>query len=143
SLLSKIVLGDQYSYSEGNSDEKAFGVLPDDGLILVPLYTYGTNGASQGVQLVDLALDGLKKRGFLQQPMAPRRATMHRERIISVSGRELLSVEAVDRDHPKVTAQVALSWPVDQVLLKGEHLLEFSNPTGDESVRLRVTLAEQ
>lgn len=141
-LLSKVLLGDKYSYSEANENEKAFGILPDDKLILVPLYTYGTNGSLAGVQLVDLEHDSLRKRGFLEQPMAARRATVHRDRILSLTGRELLAVDASNRDKPSVTGRVALSWQVDHVLLSGNYLIEISLATGSEPARLRVTEAE-
>ena len=49
-LLKRVALGQQYSYSEANYDEKAFGVLPEIGLILVPFSEYSTNGTFQGVQ---------------------------------------------------------------------------------------------
>jgi len=56
-------VGEQYSSSEANSDEKAFGVLPEAGLILVPYSSWATNGYFQGVQLIDLASGSLALRG--------------------------------------------------------------------------------
>ena len=52
-LLSKVALGQNSSWSEANSDEKAFAVLPEAGLILVPYQGYETNGYSSRVQLID------------------------------------------------------------------------------------------
>jgi uncharacterized secreted protein with C-terminal beta-propeller domain len=42
-LLGRVALGEQYSSSEANSDEKAFGVLPEAGLILVPYTSWESN----------------------------------------------------------------------------------------------------
>ncbi len=130
-LLGRVALGEQYSYSEANFDEKAVGVLPDDGLILLPFSTWTTNGNFQGVQLVDLSRDSLALRGRIEHEMQARRATLHRDRIISVSGRELLSVDATDRDHPVLRFSAQLSWPVDQVFLSGQYLLEMDPGRGN------------
>ena len=43
-LLSKVFLGDGWSWSEAGSDDKAFRVFPDQGLVLLPWYgRQGTN----------------------------------------------------------------------------------------------------
>jgi alpha-tubulin suppressor-like RCC1 family protein len=141
-LLSRLVLGDQYSSSQANYDEKALGVFPDAGLILLPLSESSTNGTFQGVQLVDLAADTLRARGQIAHPLEPRRATLHRDRILSWSGREFLSVDANDRDHPLVRSTTELSWQVDQVFLHGQYLLEISRSWWNQmDSQLRVALA--
>jgi alpha-tubulin suppressor-like RCC1 family protein len=140
-LLSRVALGEQYSSSEANSDEKAFGVLPEEGLILVPFSSWTTNGYFQGVQLIDLAPGSLAVRGRIDHEMQARRATAHRDRILSVSGRELLSVNASDRDHPVIRSSTPLVWPVDQVFLAGQFLLELERAGGNSSgPQLRVAL---
>jgi hypothetical protein len=131
-LVSKVPIGDNYSWSEANNDEKAFNVMPDQHLILVPYQGYETNGVANRVQLIDLNLaDGttnaLKLRGVIDHPLVPRRATLYQDVILSVSGWELLSVNAADRDHPATLATVDLAWAVDQVLLSGDYLLELAN----------------
>lgn len=129
-LIGKVPLGENNSWSEANWDEKAFTVLPEDELILVPFQEYTPEGGASQVQLIDLFEDSLVKRGVINHAMQPRRATMVADRILSISGRELLTVDASDRDTPTLTARLDLSWPVDRVLLSGRHLLEFSNPDG-------------
>lgn len=129
-LLSRVPLGENHSWSEATHDEKAFAVLPDAGLILVPYQSWGENGQASRVQLIDLAADSLTARGVIEHAFQPRRATVHGERILSVSGREFLSVDARDRDQPRVAAQLELSWPVDEVLPAGGHLLELSSAAG-------------
>jgi uncharacterized secreted protein with C-terminal beta-propeller domain len=142
-LLGRVALGEQYSSSEANSDEKAFGVLPEAGLILVPYSSWTTNGNFQGVQLIDLATGSLSLRGRIDHEMQARRATVHRDRILSVSGRELLSVDASDRDHPIVRSSTTLVWPVDQVFLSGQFLLEIDRASGGSSgPQVRVVPAD-
>ena len=129
-LLSRVALGENYSWSEANYDEKAFAVLPEAGLILVP-YTGNTdNGYSSRVQLVDLNASSLAKRGVIEHQFQPRRATLYSDRILSVSGWELLSVDATDRDHPQVRSNTTLAWQVDRVFLSGDHLVELASSTG-------------
>lgn len=125
-LLARVPLGENYSWSEATWDEKAFAVLPEAGLILVPYQSWDHDGQIARVQLIDLGADTLKLRGIIEHAFQPRRAALHSERILSVSGREFLSVDATDRDQPRVTAHLELSWPVDTVLPAGEYLVEVS-----------------
>jgi hypothetical protein len=142
-LLNRAVLPEEYSSSEANLDEKALGVLPEAGLILVPFSSRTTNGDFQGVQLLDLSRDAVALRGRIEHELQARRATLQRGRIISVSGRELLSVDATDRDHPLVRAAVPLSWRVDQVFVTGQHLLEIDRGQDNSfGLQVRVTPAD-
>ena len=145
SLLSKVPLGENYSWSEVNSDEKALTVLPDAGLILVPYQGNTTNGYTSRVQLIDLGATSLTARGAIEHRLQPRRATVHGNRVLSISGRELITVDATDRDHPAVTSDTALSWSVDRLFVQGDYLLELSNGNSwnSEDPTLRVTLASQ
>lgn len=125
-LLARVPLGENSSWSEANHDEKAFAVLPDAGLILVPYQSWGEGGQASRVQLIDLEPDTLRARGVIEHSMQPRRATASGDRLFSVSGREFLSVDAADRDAPVVAASLELSWPVDRVLAVNGHLLEVA-----------------
>ena len=128
-LLSRVRLGQNYSWSEANVDEKAFTVLPDIGLILVPYNGDTTNGWTTQVQLIDLNPTNLVARGIIRHQCQPRRATWSHDRILSLSGWELLSVDAADRDQPVVRGQTELAWPVDRLLVQGEYVLEISAST--------------
>lgn len=122
-LLSKVPLGDGWSYTEANSDEKALGVFPDEGLVLLPFA--GDRG--QGVQLIDLGRDSLTARGVIAGgDVVPRRSTLHGNRVLAISPRELVSVNISNRSEPQLQARLELAYPVDRVLLAGGHLLEFS-----------------
>jgi hypothetical protein len=125
-LLSRVPLGYQYSYSEANSDEKAFTVIEDAGLILLPVQGYTTNGYLSWIQLIELGTNSLTARGIIEHDFAPRRATLHRDRILSLSAAELLSVDATDRDHPQLTGRLKLTWPINRVFVAGDYLIELT-----------------
>jgi hypothetical protein len=126
-LLSRVALGSGWSWSEANNDEKAFKVLPEDNLILVPFYSWSTNGSVVQVQLVDLLPQEVVARGAITQKMQARRATLFQDRILSISGRELVSVDASDRDHPVTRGATELSWPVDRLVMHGDYLVEVDH----------------
>jgi len=127
-LLSRVRVGQNYAWTEATWDEKAFSVLPEAGLILVPYSGDATsNGWASRVQLIDLNATSLAARGVIDHAITPRRATLYAQRILSLSGWELLSVDATDRDHPSVRGNLALAWQVDRIHLEGAHLLEISS----------------
>ncbi len=136
-LVSSISLGTSGSWtsSEATWDEKAFNVLPESNLILMPISSYDpTGGFSGGVQLIDLLPTGLVKRGTVQHQFYPRRAGLHGTRILSIASNELLTVDATDRDHPVITADLDIAWPVDRTFLMGSYLLELGGDTWGNSV---------
>jgi hypothetical protein len=126
-VLSRVPLGVNNSWSEANNDEKAFAVLPDAGLILVPYEGYETNGYASRVQLIDLGTDSLKARGTIDHSFQPRRATLSNNRVYSISGKELLTVDATDRDNPLTRSDLEISWSVDRVFLAGDYVIEVAN----------------
>ncbi len=143
-LLSKVRLGQDYSWSEANNDEKAFTVLPDAGLIMLPYSGNTAAGWASRVQLIDLSRDSLTARGFIEHDFQPRRATLHRERILSLSGTELLTVDAADRDKPVVKSSTELSWSADRLFVQGAHVVTLSQEWRNASeIILRVTRAAE
>src|SRR5262249_42037895 len=129
SLLSRVALGQNYSWSEANDDEKAFAVLNDIGLILVPYAGQATNGWTSQVQLIDLNPDKLVSRGIIQHQWQPRRSTFSHGRILSLSGQQLLSVDATDRDNPLLRGSAELAWPVSRLFVQDKYLLEVGGLT--------------
>jgi hypothetical protein len=129
-LLSRVPLGQNYSWSEANDDEKALTVLPELGLVLLPYEGTTTNGWAARVQLLDLATNALTARGVIEHQFSPRRATAHRGRVLSISNEDLLGADVTDRDHPVVTADTLLAWPVNQLFVQGNYLLEIANGGG-------------
>ena len=146
-LLSRLRLGENYSWSEANNDEKAFTVLPDIGLILVPYNGDTTNGWTSQVQLIDLNPNLLVARGIIQHQTQTRRTALSHQRILALSGWGLLSVDASDRDNPVVRGDAKLAWPVDRLFVHGDYLLELTESTGwwgyQSQPTVRVGLATQ
>ena len=139
-LLSRVPIGTNHSWSEANSDEKAFGWMADAGLILVPFQSYEESASTAGVQLIELNGDDLQKRGVIEHEVAPRRSTLKDDVILSLSGKSLLSVDASDRDQLDLLSELVLSWRVDHVYAHGEYVLQLADATGwnAEKSALRV-----
>lgn len=143
-LLSRVRLGENYSWSEANYDEKAFSVFEEEGLVMLPYQGYTTNGYASRVQLIDLAKNALTQRGIIEHTFQPRRTALKDGRILSISGEALLVVDAVNRDEPKVKARLELAWPADRVFKSGSHLLAVIDGGygyGSNVPGLRVALA--
>jgi hypothetical protein len=126
-LLSKVSLGEGYSWSEANQNEKALTVLPAAGLILVPYQGWISNGYATRVQLIDLAPNLLTARGAIEHRFQPRRATAIADHIFTVSSHEFLSIQAANRDRPEVSATLTLAWPINRVFAQGDYLLEVDD----------------
>lgn len=125
-VLSQLPLGEGYSSSEANWDEKAFSVIPEHNLILVPYSGYDSgSGWATRVQLIDLGRNGLTKRGIVDKGFAARRTAIVDDRILAISATNLVSIDFANRDQPRVTSDVEIVWRVDRVFLKGRHLLEI------------------
>ncbi len=128
SLLDRVPLGEGFSWSEAYANEKALSVLESEGLILVPYEGLDDGGYASRVKLIDVKESSLDERGVIEHRCQPRRTALHRGRVLSLSGKELLSVDIADRDHPAVTAKTELSWAVTQVLTHGDYLLQVETP---------------
>ncbi|HEY5913458.1 MAG TPA: beta-propeller domain-containing protein [Verrucomicrobiae bacterium] len=126
--LSQVRLGANYSWSQANYDEKAFTVLPDAGLVLVPFSGDTTNGYTSALQLIDYSPAALVARGQVRSDsgLSYRRATVAKNRILSLSDWELVSVDATDRDNPLVSGRLDLAESVDRLILAGDYLIQLS-----------------
>lgn len=122
-LLSKVLLGEEWGWSEANSDEKAFRVLPDQGMVLVPFSAWSNRQQQSGIQIIDFNADELTLRGVIDHDFTPRRATAHNDLIYSISNTELVTVDPADRDNPEVLSEIILSRQADRVLEFDSYLL--------------------
>ena len=123
--LSQLPLGDGSSWSEADWTEKAFNVLPEENLIVVPYSGYDpATGHANRVQLIDLTRDALVKRGVVEHPMAARRTAVKGNRLLALSATDLVTVDFADRDRPRVTSEVEIAWRVDRVFLAGQYLVQ-------------------
>lgn len=125
--LEHVFLGEGFSWSEANYDEKAVKVLVDQGLALVPFQSFEGDSAVNAVQLIDFDAESLTKRGVIEHKFPPRRATALGEQLVSISNQELLVVEAIDRDNPNLLAELSIAWTTDRVFLAGDHLIQIED----------------
>ncbi len=130
-MLRRLKLGDSGTYSEAMWDEKALKVLPDAGLALVPLTSYGAkNGTARSVvQLIDIDANArdIRLRGSIQHDFDARRADLIGSAVVSVSQRVMVAADVTDRDAPSIISEVSLAWPVDRVLKVGDSLLQIED----------------
>jgi hypothetical protein len=123
-LLSRVSMGEGYSWSEGNYDEKAINFNAEEGLLLVPYQSYHNGKSEQKVQIIDVSEKAMTKRGTIDHNFRPRRAGLWNDHIVSVSGRELLVVDATDRDNPTTVSNTVIAWSTDRVIESGGYLLQ-------------------
>lgn len=130
-------------YSEATGDDKAFTVLKDRGLALVPTVGWGGAGTVGAVRLVDFGTEGLRVRGAVEGRFHPRRTMALGERIAAISATVYMTLDAADRDRPEIVSEVALAWPVDRVFAAGDHLLEVDDGRSDVGSGAGVTVAKR
>ena len=107
----RVRVGDRWAYSEANTEPKALTVLDDQGIVLVPLETYGYDEdhvwfRKSGVQIVtfDLEAEDLEVRGFIEQGSKVLRTRGLGDHVISTGVDHLVVADISDLDEPKVTA---------------------------------------
>jgi hypothetical protein len=135
-LLTRVSLGQSAHWMSTHDvfDPKAFNVIPESNLILLPVANSGAGGQPDLVQVIDLLPDSLVKRGVIPRPFSPHGAGLKGGRILSVSAYELLTVNADDRDHPAITGDLDIAWPVDRTFLLGPWLIELGGNVAGNSV---------
>jgi hypothetical protein len=150
-LLSRAPFGGDFgSFAEGqNQIHKAFSILPEVGLILVPFsggsydeltceYEYGS-----GIQLVDFTDDELVQRGVAPQVGDARRALLHREHLIGIGDNAVQTFDISDRDAPVETDQLDVARNVSTVRVLGDHLLRFGSDWATNQTILDMTPVAQ
>ncbi len=146
-LLSRVAFGGDWgSFAEGqNQIHKAFSILPDQGLILVPFsggnydettceYDYGS-----GIQLVDFTDTTLTRRGIAPQVGSARRALMHRDHLFGVGDNAVQTFDIQNRDAPVETGQLDVARNVSTVRVLGEHLMRFGSDWSTNQTILDMT----
>ena len=127
-LLTQLKLGAKngWAHSEAVWNEKAFKVLPDENLIMVPVSASGEDGGwFSRVQLIDLLPGKLVKRGAIVHDFSPRRATLIGKCVVAISSTRLVTVNAADRDNPVVKADLEIAWSVSRVFSVGKYLVQI------------------
>ena len=150
-LLSRVAFGGDFgNFAEGqNQIHKAFSILDEQGLILVPFsggstdeltcaYEYGS-----GIQLVDFDQSSLSARGVAQQVGDARRALLHREHLIGIGDNAVQAFDISDRDAPVETGQLDVARNVTTVRVLGDHLLRFGSDWTTNQTILDMTPVAQ
>ncbi len=125
-MLSRVHFGGDWAYLGEDQDRihKAFSILDDLGLVLVPFSGWEYDGDDlegcygsyhSGIQLVDWTDDTLVARGFAASHGEARRALVHRDRLLGMSDKAVESFDITDRDAPTPRAEVALAAHADSV----------------------------
>ena len=130
-LSSRMNVGESgYSWSEAEWNEKAVRILPQAGLVLVPMTEWSGGKASHGVRILGLNRSGktLAALGTIPHEFSPRRSTLlEGDLVASVSNRELLLVDVQNRSAPVVKAEATLAFGVDRLALYSGCLYQFEN----------------
>lgn len=136
--------GDWGNFAEDQDRiHKAFKVLPDLGLLLVPFSAWSSNdlGCSNydsGVQLVDWANDTLVKRGVAPMRGNAKRAFLIDDSLLALSDEQLRSFDFSDRDNPAKTGEVQLSAQVSKTIVVGDHLVRMASDWWTDEPRLEL-----
>lgn len=138
-LLSRVAFGgDWASFAEDqNRIHKAFSILDELGLVLVPFSGWQHDASDDGsewscgsyqsgTQLVDWSEDALVRRGVAPSQGRSRRALMHRDRLLTMSDKAIQAFDISDRDAPVGTAQVALAANVTTVAAEGDTVVRLA-----------------
>jgi hypothetical protein len=150
-LLSRVAFGGDWgSFAEGqNQIHKAFSILPDQGLILVPFsggsydeltcdYDYGS-----GIQLVDFTSATLTRRGVAPQVGSARRALMHKEHLFGIGDNAVQTFDITNRDAPIETGQLDVARNVTTVRVLGDQLMRFGSDWSTNQTILDMTPVAQ
>jgi hypothetical protein len=132
-MLDRVNFGGDWASLAEDQDRihKAFNILLDQGLILVPFSggDYDDTGCNytyqSGIQLIDVAGDDLKLRGVAPQIGSARRSFVHRAHLFGITDNALSVFDIADRDHPSATAQLEVARNISQVHVMGDTLLRF------------------
>jgi hypothetical protein len=146
-LLSRVAFGGDWgSFAEGqNQIHKAFSILPDLGLILVPFSGSTTNEATceytygSGIQLVDFTDTTLTRRGVAPQVGSARRALLHRDHLFGIGDNAVQTFDISNRDQPVERAQLDVARNVTTVRVLGDQLLRFGNDWATNQTILDMT----
>jgi len=134
SLIKRVSFGedDGWSYSDAYQDVKAFTILDEMGLILLPyttsFYNNGQSWREDRLQLIDYSTEDLTARGWVKQNGSVLRSRSVEDRLFSVSSDEFQVIDASDRDKPEVKATLTLA----------SNIVDFTPLQNDYGVQVKV-----
>lgn len=138
-MISRVNFGDGWGWvSEDMNDiHKAFKVLDDINLVIIPFSSWSYNSSKyiSGIQLIDYFnnenLKGLVKRGLVEHSGWVQRGIPYaKEKLLTVSNEAVQVVDISNRDKPVLNAQLDLARNViDFMPVDSKYGLELSNTT--------------
>ncbi|NUQ76634.1 MAG: beta-propeller domain-containing protein, partial [Polyangiaceae bacterium] len=149
-MIKREAFGGQWSNVAEDQDRihKAFKILDDLGLILVPYSGYswdefegGCGSYTSGIQLFDFTPDTLVKRGVAESRGQARRAFIHNTRLFAVSDEEVRTFNINDRDLPVKTAGLPLAAHVNRTAVVGNHVVRLSADWWTDEPRIEIVPA--
>ena len=125
-LLDRVNFGGDWGQLPEDQDRihKAFRILPDLGLVLVPFSGWSRAQESgycysnyrSGVQLVDMVGDDLTLRGRVPSRGEARRAFVHNSNLLTVSDEAVDSYDFTNRDQPAILGRLSIARNVSHAL---------------------------
>ena len=137
-LLSRVEFGDGWAAMPEDQDRihKAFTILPELGLILMPYSGWTATGYQSGIQLIDRVGDTLIKRGVAPHRGQARRALIHGGRLLALSDERLDSFDISDRGQPRRTSTLLLARSVYLAVKTGDIIAELAGDWWSNEARL-------
>jgi len=134
-MIDRVNFGGDWASMAEDQDRihKAFNILEDEGLILVPYSGWSYSSGNEyycgryhsGIQLVDFTSDSLTKRGVAAQHGTARRAFLHDQRLFAVSDATVSTFDIADKDAPAPKARLALSHNAVKAQVVGDYLVRI------------------
>ncbi len=116
---------------------KAFNIMPDEGLILVPFsgWEYEETGELEcsqgsyrsGIQLVDMTEDSLTLRGVAPQVGQARRGFLMNDTLVGVSDNAVQTFDIADRNAPASLGRLEIARNIQNIRLMGSTMLRFGS----------------
>lgn len=136
-MLDRVHFGGDWSWAVEDQDRihKAFNLLLDRGLILVPFAGAGTTDDAgcrweyeSGIQIIDVAGDDLTLRGVAPQIGTARRSILRADTLFGVSDHAVQSFDITDRDAPSALDTLELARHATSVhAISDDEVLRFGN----------------
>ncbi len=144
-LVKRVAFGADWGSFAEDQDRihKAFTILPDLGLLLVPFSAwnwddYGCSTYESGVQLVDWSQGTLTKRGVAPVRGFARRAFMSDGQLFAMSDEQVRTFDLADRDAPQKSGELQLANHVSQIQVGGDLTVRLAADWWTSEPRLEV-----
>lgn len=144
--LSRVNFGARWGWMAEDQDRihKAFKILEDDGLILMPYsgWDWSDEGGGRydsGVQIIDFTRDSLTMRGAAPHKGRARRAFMHRDHLFAMSDDRVEAFDISDKDAPQSVSNLTLVRHVRRIVPVGDGIVaELVSDWWTEDARLDI-----